>query len=77
MGACRAVPQVSYLTEVLRQVVLMVSLGGQLQVATEWVQPHWISPAEGNRIKHISNKRKRKYDEQQKQLKVFTYFYRR
>lgn len=66
MGACRAVPQVSYLTEVLRQVVLMVSLSGQLQVATEWVQPHWISPEGANRIKHISNKRKRKNDELQK-----------
>lgn len=46
MGACRTVPQVSYLTQVLRQVVLVVSLIGQLQVATERVQPHWISPAE-------------------------------
>lgn len=48
MGACRAVPQISYLTQVLRQVVLVVSLSGQLQVVTEWVQPHWISPAEAN-----------------------------
>lgn len=48
MGACRAVPQVRYLTQVLRQVVLVVSLSGQLQVATERVQPHWISPAEAN-----------------------------
>lgn len=46
MGACRTVPQVRYLTQVLRQVVLVVSLIGQLQVATERVQPHWISPAE-------------------------------
>lgn len=53
MSACRAVPQVSYFTQVLRQVVLVVSLGGQLQVATEWVQPHWISPTEENSIIHI------------------------
>lgn len=46
VGACRAVPQVSDLTQVLRQVVLMVGLIGQLQVTTERVQPHWISPEE-------------------------------
>lgn len=46
VSACRAVPQVSYLTQVLRQVILMVSLSSQLKVATEWVQPHWIGPAE-------------------------------
>jgi len=46
MSSRRAVPQVSYLTQVLGQVVLMVGLGSQLQVAAEWVQPHWISPAE-------------------------------
>lgn len=28
----------------------MVSLGSQLQVATEWVQPHRISPADANSI---------------------------
>lgn len=46
VSACGAVPQVSYLTQVLRQVILMVSLSSQLKVATEWVQPHWIGPAE-------------------------------
>lgn len=50
MGACRAVPQISYLTQVLRQVILVVSLSGQLQVVTEWVQPHWISPTEAERL---------------------------
>lgn len=64
MSACRAVPQVSYFTQVLRQVILMVSLSGQLQVATEWVQPHWICPAEAN-ITHI-DKMQRRYDELQK-----------
>lgn len=52
MSSCRAVPQVSYLTQVLRQVVLMVSLGSQLQITTEWVQPHWISPVEANIMMH-------------------------
>lgn len=66
MSACRAVPQVSYLTQVLWQVVLMVSLGSQLQVATEWVQPHRISPAEANSITHIIDKMQRSYDKLQK-----------
>lgn len=52
MGARRAVPQVCYLTQVLRQVILVVSLCGELQIATEWVQPHWISPAEANITLH-------------------------
>lgn len=46
MSARRAVPQVGYLAQVLRQVILVVRLSGQLQVATERVQPHRISPAE-------------------------------
>ena len=69
MSASGAVPQVSYLTQVLWQVVLMVSLGSQLQVATEWVQPHRISPAEANSIKHVIDKKQTHYDELQKQLK--------
>lgn len=48
VGACRAVPQVSNLTQVLRQVVLVVGLSGQLQVTTERVQPHWVSPVEAH-----------------------------
>lgn len=43
--ACRAVPQVGDLTQVLGQVVLVVGLVGQLQVPTKRVQPDWISPA--------------------------------
>lgn len=56
MSACRAVPQVSYLTQVLRQIVFVVSLSGQLQVTTEWVQPHWICPEQAKTIKHTINR---------------------
>ena len=45
VGACGAVPQVCDLAQVLGQVVLMVGLVGQFQVATKRVQPDWISPA--------------------------------
>lgn len=45
VSACWAVPKVSDLTQVLRQVIFMVGLVGQLQVTTKRVQPHWISPA--------------------------------
>lgn len=48
MRACRAVPQVGDLAQVLGQVVLMVSLVGQLQVMTERVQPHWVRSSEAN-----------------------------
>lgn len=51
MRACRAVPQVGDLTQVLRQVILMVGLVGQLQVTTERVQPHWVRPVEANENK--------------------------
>ncbi len=62
MSACRAVPQVRYLTQVFGQVVLVVSLSGQLQAATERVQPHWIGPAESNSIMHITDEIQRKYE---------------
>lgn len=48
VSASRAVPQVGNLTQVLRQVVLVVGLSGQLQVTTERVQPHWVSPVEAH-----------------------------
>lgn len=64
MGACGAVPQVSDLTQVLRQVVLVVGLGSQLQVATEWVQPHRIGPAGANRVIRIIYYMQMKYDGQ-------------
>lgn len=55
--ACRAVPQVGDLTQVLGQVVLVVGLVGQLQVTTKRVQPDWISPAALNPADRIkSNK---------------------
>ena len=47
MGAGGAVPQVSDLTQVLRQVILVLSLGGQLQVPAERIQPHRVGPADG------------------------------
>ena len=50
MSACGAVPQVRDLTQVLRQVILVVSLGGQLQVMAEPVQPHRIRPTKANTV---------------------------
>lgn len=47
MGAGGAVPQVSDLTQVLWQVILVLSLGGQLQVPAERIQPHRVGPADG------------------------------
>ena len=47
MGAGGAVPQVSDLTQVLRQVILVLSLGSQLQVSAERIQPHRVGPADG------------------------------
>lgn len=51
--ARRAVPQVGDLTQVLRQIVLMVGLVGQLQVTTERVQPHWVRPMEAEANEYI------------------------
>lgn len=45
MGTRRAVPQVGDLAQVLWQVVLVVSLNRQLQVAAEWVEPNRVRPA--------------------------------
>lgn len=47
MGACGAVPQICNLTQVLRQVILMLSLRSQLQVPAERVQPHRVGSAVG------------------------------
>ena len=47
MGAGGAVPQVRDLTQLLWQVILVLSLGGQLQVPAERIQPHRVGPADG------------------------------
>lgn len=47
MSACGAVPQICNLTQVLRQVILMLSLRSQLQVPAERVQPHRVGSAVG------------------------------
>lgn len=55
VSACWAVPKVGDLAQVLRQVILVVSLVGQLQVTTKRVQPHWISPVAVNPAYGIQN----------------------
>lgn len=60
MSARRAVPQVGYLAQVLGQVVLVVGLSSQLQVAAEWVQPHWIRTEEAN-ILHLHSRSTKKH----------------
>lgn len=47
VGAGRAAPQVGDLTQVLRQVILVLCLGSQLQVPAERIQPHGVGPAGG------------------------------
>lgn len=47
MGAGGAVPQVCDLTQVLREVILVLGLRGQLQVPAEGVQPHRVGSAVG------------------------------
>lgn len=47
MGTGGAVPQVCNLAQVLREVVLVLSLRRQLQVPAEGVQPHRVGSAVG------------------------------
>lgn len=47
VGAGGAVPQVGYLAQVLWQVVLVLCLGGQLQVPAERIQPHGVGSEDG------------------------------
>lgn len=47
VGAGRAVPQICDLTQVLRQVVLVLRLRCQLHVPAEGVQPYRVGPARG------------------------------
>lgn len=49
VSASRAVPQICDVTQVFRQVVFVLCLGGQLKVSAEWVQPHRI----GSTHKHM------------------------
>jgi hypothetical protein len=47
VGTSRAIPQVSDLTKVLRQVILVLSLCSQLQIPAEGIQPHGVGSVVG------------------------------